>query len=39
MFLVTKKAKGKESIPAFMPNLKKNIDNQMIIATIPDLKH
>jgi hypothetical protein len=34
-----KKAKGKESIPAFMPNLKKNIDNQMIIATIPDLKH
>ena len=23
LFLVTKKAKGKESIPAFMPNLKK----------------
>ena len=39
LFLVTKIAKGKESIPAFMLNLKKHIDNQMIIATIPDLEH
>ncbi|WP_346748271.1 hypothetical protein [Prevotella jejuni] len=33
-------AKGKESIPAFIPNLfKKHVDNQMIIAIIPDLEH
>ena len=39
LFLVTKIAKGKESISAFMPNLKKYIDNQMIIATISALEH
>ena len=39
LFLVTKIAKDKESISAFMPNLKKYIDNQMIIATISDLEH
>jgi len=31
-------AKGKESIPAFIPNLL-HVDNQMIIAIIPDLEH